>query len=211
MYSRLNNCHQRKFGSKLQKWPRLSNQLKSYEAGYVRTTAKIFSRQEIYQALQLNLTTPYWILRKCAITLAYSGGLRCIELKSIKYGNVTQDDEGIWVKYVQAKQRGEQKDNRFLVPFERNNPQLCLASRVVTYLRGLEQSHPNLKADEDLFKQCLKDGFGKHSMGKNVLAQVGKEVATQLGLDVPEKYTGHCFRRSYATEAANQGGNSSFC
>jgi hypothetical protein len=56
-------------------------QLKRYEAGYVRTTAKIFSRQEIFQVLQLDLSTPYWILRKCAITLAYSGGLRCIELK----------------------------------------------------------------------------------------------------------------------------------
>jgi hypothetical protein len=26
VYSRLNNCHQRKFGTKLQKWPRLTNQ-----------------------------------------------------------------------------------------------------------------------------------------------------------------------------------------
>jgi hypothetical protein len=103
------------------------------------------------------------------------------------YGNLKQDDEGIWVKYVQAKQRGEQKENKFLVPFDRNNAQLCLASRVVAYLRFLELSLPGIKADDDLFRQCLKDGFGKHAMGRNLLAQVGKEAATEIGLEEPAR------------------------
>ena len=88
IYSRLNNNHQRKFGIKLQTWPRITLLLKQYEAGYTRKTAQIFSKEQIFDFLKVDESSSYWILRKCATALAYYGGLRCAELKSIKYGNV---------------------------------------------------------------------------------------------------------------------------
>ena len=42
-------------------------------------------------------------------------------------------------------------------------------------------------------------------MGVNYLSKIGKEVAEILELPNPLSFTGHCFRRSSATFAANQG------
>ena len=43
MYSRLNSFHQRTFGTKLQKWPRITMLLKSFMSGYTRKTATKYS------------------------------------------------------------------------------------------------------------------------------------------------------------------------
>ena len=203
LYSRLNNNHQRKFGVKLQQWPRIQLVLKQYETGYKRKTAHIFTKDQILRGLQVDNATPEWILRKCAISLAFCGGLRCAELKSIKVGDLTQDDEGMWVHYFHAKQKGEEKKNRFLVPFDRNNPHMCFASRVLSY----SNSKPQIQPDEDLFHKSLKEGYGKAVMGVNYLAKTGRMLAAELGLEDPDAYTGHCFRRTAATEAANAGAN----
>ncbi len=42
-------------------------------------------------------------------------------------------------------------------------------------------------------------------MGKQALAGMGKMIAKELRLDNPESLTGHCFQRSSATAAANEG------
>ena len=42
-------------------------------------------------------------------------------------------------------------------------------------------------------------------MGINTLYSVGKDIAEFLGLDEPDKYTGHTFRRTSATELSNAG------
>ena len=95
---------QRKFGKRLQnEWPRIKMLLKRYEAGYVRKVASIFTRFHIRQAIQLDYNSPKWILRKAAIVIAYCGGLRGAELRSIKIGDITVDNEGLWVRYDQVR------------------------------------------------------------------------------------------------------------
>jgi hypothetical protein len=68
-------------------------------------------------------------------------------------------------------------------------------------------SLPDIKPDSELFHTCTKTGYSKQVMGKNFIHQIGKNVATELGLDDPAHYTGHCFRRTAATAAANSGAN----
>jgi hypothetical protein len=129
-YSRLNNCHQRLYGNRLQQWPRIKLVIKTFESGYKRKKTKVFSRDEIFCALQLNLFNPLWLLRKSAIILAYCGGLRCAELKSLKFGDLSRDQESIWIRYDQAKQKGEAKENKFLVPFDPACSIECLISQI---------------------------------------------------------------------------------
>ena len=79
-YSRLNNSFQSLTGQSLQQWPRLKMLLKQYESGYERKTANIFMRGEILEVMKApTMTSPFWILRKAAIALAFCGGLRGIE------------------------------------------------------------------------------------------------------------------------------------
>jgi len=43
----INNKYQIIYGEKLQKYPRLIHLLKSFEAGYVRKTAKVFTKDQM--------------------------------------------------------------------------------------------------------------------------------------------------------------------
>ncbi len=53
----------------------------------------------------------------------------------------------------------------------------------------------------------LQSGYCKAVMGRNYLSDTGKLLATALKLKDPESYTGHCFRCTSATAAANTGAN----
>ena len=62
-----------------------------------------------------------------------------------------------------------------------------------------------MKEEDPIFHQVLKASYGSAVMGKNYLANTGKVVAVKLGLETPEKYTGHIFRRSSASTSATEG------
>ena len=111
---------------------------------------------------------------------------------------------------LQAKQRGEEKKNNFLVPYDRDLPKICFASQVNRYLNLVRHCQPQLGdvTNGPLFLRARKTGLSRLPMGKDMLASIGKEVATELGLQNASSYTGHCFRRSSATEAANKGATS---
>ncbi len=207
MQSHLNNNHQRIFGERLQKWLRIQLVLKHYEVGYVRKTACIFTPEQILLAMQLPQMTPEWILQKCVIALLYCGGLRCYELWTLKVGDMSDEDDRVWVSYTHAKQKAEEKRNTFLVPFNRDQPAACFTSRVREYLFLLKNTITDLQPGDALFHRPHKGGYSKAAVGKNFLAQTGKLVAAALGLTEPESYTGHCFRRTSATAAANAGAN----
>ena len=83
-YSKINSVCQKKYGYKLQdKFPRITNVLKTYNTGYVRTGANVFMQEQIQQFLELPSTTLYWVVRKCATVLRISGGLRSVVKKSV--------------------------------------------------------------------------------------------------------------------------------
>ena len=206
MHSRLNNCHQRLFGFNIKTWPQIKLLLQSYEVGYVPKKASIFSLDQIEEALQLPLTAPKWILRKAGMAIAYCGGLRGCELRSIKLKDVQEDAEAVWIDYDQGKQRGMSKRNGFLVPFNRMNPKLCFATRVIHYRNELLRSVPNLDPEEAFFRRALKNGISRlEVMGRTMLGTIGKDIASELNLAEPKTYTGHCFRRSFNTAAAEAG------
>ena len=208
-YSRLNYIHQNKYGRKLQDWPRLTHQLRNYMKGYERNSATAFSREEMELAIQVDNDTPQWVLYKAVVCVAFVGGLRGIELRSITFGNVKEDHQGIWVEFYQAKRRGEEQRNGFVIPFNRSHPHLCWATRVVNYRAKLVESFPSIKPEDAFFRRALKDRFSQHEvLGKSAFGRIGKEIAQHLNLRDASSYTGHTFRRSAATEAANNGATS---
>ena len=79
-YAKLNSVHQRKFGNRLQLWPRLKMLLKRYNQGYKRKTASIFHLEEIKRALLLGNSSSMWIMWKAVVATAFCGGLRGCEV-----------------------------------------------------------------------------------------------------------------------------------
>jgi len=86
------------------------------------------------------------------------------------------------------------------------------ASVIDTYLEAVMQ---DLNCSRDNLKGCFFKGthgkagkcFTKTNIGKNTLALVGIEVATELCLRNPATFTGHCWRRSAGTNASDAGAN----
>ena len=102
--------------------------------------AKTFSKVEILSGLQLAKCNLERTLRKAAISLAFCGGLRCAELRALRWGDLVEEEDGIWVRYNPVKQHGEVKENKFLVPWTQ-----CFASRVRAYRVEVEKSIVGIK------------------------------------------------------------------
>lgn len=190
------------YGKKLQTMPKVVALMKSYNVGYERKAAKVFTREQIYDFLEMGLTTPRAILVKAVACLGFSGGLRMHELRSLDIADLKEDKDGFLVTYNPAKQRGERKENTFLVPRNVSEPNRCMFSHVQFYLFRLKASGIT---SGPLFRTCLTRKYSTLPMGKNILGQCGVYMAESLQLDEPKRYTGHCLRRSAACAAADAG------
>ena len=174
--------------------------------------------------LDPELSSRYWLCRKVICLVGYYGGFRNNELKSLVFENVECDKTGYWFSFARSKQRNKLEETTICVPRRQSDWIACAedsgrkavdydpASVIDSYFEAVMQ---------DLFckRDDLKGGFfkGTHgkagrrfvnsNVGKNTLALVGIEVATELCLRDPETYTGHCWRRSAGTNASNSGVN----
>ena len=194
IFSRLKNCHQRRFASDVGQNKRITMLIQTYEAGYVRKTSDVFTRSQVEQILQLDLHCPKWVVWKAIAVVGFCGALRCCELRSIELGNIKTDDEGLWITFFHGKQRGEGKKNEFIVPFNRSEPHICMASRLIHYMNKLRESIPTLGDEDALFRRPIKKGYMNKPIGRNQLGKIPRLMATELGLKSPEKYLGHSFR-----------------
>ena len=79
------------------------------------------------------------------------------------------------------------------------------------YLNLFPARRPPPGANQRLFRKINDSKRGvtvpwaSQNVGANTMKAYGKNIATAIGLPNPEKYTGHCWRRSAATLAANAG------
>lgn len=210
-FSKLNECYRLKTGKKLQdSMPRLYLQLKSYNQGYQRKVAKVFTIEEIWTFLNKDLTAPkgFWLLRKAVTTIGFVCGLRMAEIRSLQFSSLKEDSEGIWVDFIGAKQRGEEESSRCLIPKNPTDPKRCFFTHLKAYLVHVKAELGD-KAEGPLFKTCTKGGgYTSAPMGINYLYKIPKTTAEVLELPNPSEYTGHSYRRSSATQMANSGANS---
>ena len=102
-------------------------------------------------------------------------------------------------------------NSRFLIPRGRTENGVCLASIIDSYLKALAYDRVDTPGKSPLIrtgrtgKPNKPSIFVKTPIGVNSLYNVGKDVAEFLQLANPELFTGHCFRRSSATQLANSG------
>lgn len=119
IYSMTNHHYQLKFGQKLQMFPRLTMLLKSFEAGYSRKSAAIFTKEEIKQFLSTAPDEGEFVHMKAGIVLAYCGGLRCADLVGLQSSDMDfNETTGMWVSYKVSKQKGQEVVNKFNVPLQ---------------------------------------------------------------------------------------------
>lgn len=125
--------------------------------------------------------------------------------------DLTFTSDGYHVTFKHAKQRGVVKVSKFLIPKAKaaqggSNSSTCWATILGNYIDAC-QSDTKLKTGP-LFRTARQTKFHQSPIGINTLYKVGIEVSTLLNLKNPRLYTGHCFRRTSATLAADQGASS---
>lgn len=193
-YSMINRGLQINYSKKLQYFPRVTLLLKSYEQGYTRKVASVFSQEQLNQFWQTGPTIGEYIHVRCISLFGFFGGLRCADMTTImcegvEYNSVT----GFWVEYTVSKNSKEVVKNKFNVPTSHS----VSISKYVDILKA-----------KNMFSGRFFKGFREpdvyinQPMGVHTISKAGKKIAEFLELPNMNTFTGHTFRRSSATACA---------
>ena len=81
----------------------------------------------------------------------------------------------------------------------------CLKLYLSTFESGMKDAADGRLWCKLTFTKQGKLVAAKQKVGKNTIAEYGKDIAKYLQLPEPEKYTGHFIRRTVTTLAAESG------
>jgi integrase len=123
-------------------------------------------------------------------------------MKEMMIEDLTRSSDGIYVTIKRAKQRGPKLPSKYLIPISGSSNLPNYAFIVDQYLQRLKDDTNAISGP--LFKTC-KMSISRQNMGINEMYQLGVQIATLIKLPEPKRYTGHTFRRTAATVAADNG------
>ena len=147
-------------------------------------------------------TDGYHLVRKVILIVGYYGGLCVSEMLQLQFSDVSIDDE-IKVHVNQSNSDPTGKTIFFIIPSlaEASTTTPCPASFVKQYINLV----PNQNGRFFRNFNVKSERFSSQDMGINTLSAVPKVIAKWLQLDSADQFTGHCFRRTAATVAADEG------
>lgn len=179
------------------KWEKLQNQSKQ---------AKTFTCEELLAYYNLP-NTPENLVDKVYAVIAISFAARGIEVTSVDFENVTKSiqistgETQIKVTYLRTKTKG--------IPVTEYT--LITGATEVKIIEEYENCFQKVDKKGRYFRM-LKYGIDGNkimgtakNIGHNTTAKTGIRIANRLGLNNPELYTGHTFRRTAATICAESG------
>ncbi len=126
--------------------------------------------------------------------MAFLGDIET-ELRNLTFNDVVYLlNDHVWrVSFLHAKQRGEEKESCYFIPYKVPDGILSFGEIIKSYLSAVESDCG--KKEGELF--CGTRGenakkFQKQPIGINTIDNIGKEIAQVLNSAKPEEYTGMC-------------------
>ena len=111
-YSMINGMCKGKFACNLKQYCRVTSLIKSFDVD-IKTKARVFSALDINKfVLDPEISSPYWLVRKATVCLAYYGGLRHVETMNLKIEMCESTPAGVFVTHMRAKQRSDKRNSR---------------------------------------------------------------------------------------------------
>ena len=194
-YSKLNKCTQINYAFSLKVFPRIAQLLKGYARNEDIRQASVMTTAQVEAFLENDtLNTPYWVVRKCYVAMAFTSGARCSELCDMKISDLEEREDGYFGTYKHGKVRApEKRFGHWMIP------------RGTLFFQVIKD-YLHLRARKDntrFFLQATGSMLRNGPMGVNPIYRIPSDVATAMGFQ--GRFTGHSMRRSSATCAAESG------
>ncbi|KAJ8685521.1 hypothetical protein QAD02_021314 [Eretmocerus hayati] len=177
-------------GIDINTYPNLKRFFKEKSTGFISKKAKTFTDDEIKKFLT-EAPDHDELDAKVALILGITGALRREEQKNIRLRDIKFEETHLAITIPKTK-------TKIVRTFTVNSP---LKEVIEKYIK----TRPSNQTHEELFLQYRSGKCTTRVMGINKIGQMPKRIATWLGLENPEEYTGHSFRRTSATLLANAG------
>ncbi len=197
IYSCINSWFIMNHGYKLNNCLRINRFLKLTTSTYVANKSKVLSADEIDILLKFCMKSTFHedtLLGVC-LALQYYGLLRVADVLKVQVKDVTCEKNGtIKVTYNHMRKRIN-PGFVFYIP-------AMYQQLFHTYMNQLD---PNFKPDSNFLKNYTEFEYKRiNNMGYKKASNLIKKACVILGKQ-PTGYTGHCMRRSAATNLADQG------
>lgn len=183
----------------ISKFPKIIAFLKKCNSGHQPTQSKVLTREEVNLFLKEACDKDYLLVKVIAM-IGIAGGCRREELYSMTLNDIQDTGTQLVITIPQTKTNVKRI---FTVINEMEGINFLEIYRKYVAMR------PKNFQEKFLFVgyrngRCIQQRVGIHTVGA-----MPKKIAEYLKLETPEKYTGHCFRRTSATLLANAGVDSS--
>ena len=176
----------------------VSDLLKQKARYHAKKKAKTFKFEEIDKFLSSSPETLNSLQDKVALLFGLFGGLRSEEFGSIGVQNVAEHEDHIKVTIDKRKTDQAGNGTVFFVTASKD-PSKC----PLKYWRLYKQEFQ--KPQGPVFRQIRDNKFTNQKRGKSYFFELPKRIAEHLGIENPEKYTGHAIRRTATTWLAERG------
>lgn len=173
---------------------KLSEYLKQGSKGHQPKRSKVLAREDVLKFIR-KAPNETFLMNKVALILGIFGGCRRQELVNMLVTDV-EDRNSVFV--VTIPETKTDKKRVFTIVDEEEMNSLKL-------IRDYMSLRPRGCAEKRLFLTYRQGRCTVQPVGKNTLGKIPFIVAKYLGLRDPDKYTGHCLRRTSATLLAEAG------
>ena len=195
VYWHLNKFYKELYNGQLADFPNLHSFVEKCLAKNNSTRKEsAFTKSEINRFLrEAQDENRYWLLRKVVACLAYSCGTKLSELHGLSRKSVQLCPDGYVVNFPPTVKRAR---SSFLIP-KREVDGVCFATIIENYINALK-ADVVIQLENDPFLvtgrapgKCVSRFFN-HPLSIGMLRDIGKDIASFLGLEYPAFYTGDC-------------------
>jgi integrase len=165
----------------------------------VQCKAPAFTEEQVVRYLTEAPDDPSFLAKKLVMSIGCLGGLRAAELCALRWDDVAETTDGVYVTIRRSKTDQAGVGSKVLVPE--------LPGEKTSVVRLLRRYCELVPEKERLLLQWHGGKFVRQPIGKNAVSAVTREAARLLGLKDWKDYRGHCLRATMATCLANAGGS----
>lgn len=173
---------------------KLSEYLKQQSKGYQPKKSKVLSREDVLKFIH-EASNETFLMNKVALIFGVFGGCRRQELVNMLVTHV-EDRKSVFVVNVPETKTDKKRVFTIVDEDEMNSLKL---------IRDYMSLRPRGCSEKRLFLTYRQGRCTVQPVGKNTFGKIPFIIAKYLGLSDPDKYTGHCLRRTSATLLAEAG------